>query len=295
MRHNFQGAITALVTPFTSKNEVDVEALRQLVDFQLANGIDGLVPCGSTGEASTLTEAEYRLVVETVASEAHGRVPVIAGAGTNDTAKAVHLSQIAKQAGADALLHVTPYYNKPTPSGLIAHFSAIAGSGDLPIIAYNIPGRTGSNVSAETMLRLIKEVPQIIGVKEASGDIVQQMNIIAGAPPEFVLLAGDDAFTLPVIAIGGKGVISATTNEIPGPFSELVHAAQAGDLAKARKLHYQWLDLMHANFIETNPIPVKSALAMMGKITQTLRLPLTPMEEQNRQALERVLKGHELL
>lgn len=295
MRHNFQGAITALVTPFTSKNKVDVEALRKLVDFQLENGIDGLVPCGSTGEASTLSEAEYRLVIETVVSEARGRVPVIAGAGTNNTQHAIHLAQIAEKAGADALLHVTPYYNKPTPNGLIAHFAAIAEAVDLPVIAYNIPGRTGSNMSVATLLRLIKEVPQVIGVKEASGDIVQQMNIISEAPPEFIVLAGDDAFTLPVMAIGGKGVISATANEIPGPFAELVHAAQAGDWAKARELHYKWLDLVQTNFIETNPIPIKTALAMMGKITEALRLPLTSMEPQNRQVLEKVLRGHKLV
>ena len=295
MPRNIAGAITALVTPFSLDAQVDISALRRLVNRQLEGGIDALVPCGSTGEAATLSDAEYRLVVETVAREVAGRVPVIAGAGSNDTAKAIRLTHIAEQAGADGLLHVTPYYNKPTPSGLIAHFTAIAAATDLPIIAYNVPGRTGSNLNADMLMRLIRSVPQIIGVKEASGDIGQIMTIIANAPKEFVVLAGDDAFALATIAVGGKGLISVARKEIPKEMSALVRAAMTMDWTKAKTLHYEWLDLMNANFLETNPIPVKAALSMMGLVRDVFRLPLTPMEEVNRLALRSVLARHNLL
>jgi 4-hydroxy-tetrahydrodipicolinate synthase len=295
MRHNYQGAITALVTPFTADGQIDEPALRRLVAWQIESGIDGLVPCGSTGEAMTLSEEEYRLVVATVVGEVAGRVPVIAGAGSNDTRRAVHLSRIAQEAGADALLHVTPYYNKPTSSGLIVHFATIADSVDLPIIAYNVPGRTGSNVSAQLMLRLAKEVPQVVGVKEASGDLNQIMEIIAGAPKDFTVLSGDDALTLPTIALGGKGVISVVANEIPTEFGDMVRAALASDWAKARELHYRWLNLMSINFLETNPIPVKTALGMMGLVNEVFRLPLTPMAKDNRDALQRLLERHGLV
>ena len=289
------GAITALATPFKKDGSIDVSALKGLVKFQLSGGIDGIVPCGSTGEAATMNNEEYQLVVRTVVEEARGRVPIIAGAGSNDTAKAIHLSQLAKEAGADGLLHVTPYYNKPTPNGLVAHYSAIADAVDLPIVLYNVPGRTGLNCSGATTIRIAKEVPQVVAVKEASGDIQQMMAIVKGAPSYFSILSGDDAFTVPLISIGGHGIISVVANEIPGPFTKMVHAALEGDFAKAKKLHYVYLDLMKINFVETNPQPVKTALSMMGKIEEVFRLPLVPMEEKNKEALRKVLKEVNLL
>lgn len=295
MPHRFQGVMTALVTPFTEDDQIDVLALRQLVRTQLNGGVDGLVPCGSTGEAAALSEVEYRTVIRTVVQEVGGHVPVIAGAGSNDTQKAIRLSRIAKETGADALLHVTPYYNKPTTRGLIAHFTAIANGVDLPIIAYNVPGRTGSNVTTDVLLQLIKAVSQVIGVKEASGDLNQIMAIISRTPPEFIVLSGDDALTLPILALGGKGVVSVIANEAPQAFTAMVHAALNGDWATARSLHYYWLDLMNMNFIETNPIPVKTALALMNGTSEALRLPLTPMDQHHRQILTTTLERYSLL
>lgn len=289
------GAITAIVTPFLPTGEVDFEALKKLVEFQIKNGINAIVPCGSTGEAATLSDEEKGLVIKTVVETVRKRVAVIAGAGSNDTAKAVKLSQIAKEAGADALLHVTPYYNKPTPKGLVAHFKAIAGAVDLPIILYNVPGRTGSNVTAETTLRVAKEVPQVVGVKEASGNINQIMDIIKGASRSFSVLSGDDSMTFPLMALGGDGIISVASNEIPKQMSALCQAALEGDFPKARKLHFEWLDLMNINFVETNPQPVKTALALMGKIKEVFRLPLVSMEEKNKEKLREVLTSHRLL
>lgn len=295
MSKKFTGAITALVTPFQEDGKIDVESLKNLVRFQIKGHINGIVPCGTTGEAATMDQDEYRLVVETVVKEARGKVPVIAGAGSNDTQKAIHYSQIAKKSGADALLHVTPYYNKPTPAGLLAHFKAIANEVDLPIILYNVPGRTGSNVSAATTIKISKEVPQVVGVKEASGNITQMMEIVKGVSSSFSVLSGDDAFTLPLMAAGGVGIISVASNEIPKVMSDLASAALDGNFAKARKLHYEWLDLMNINFIESNPIPVKTALALMGKIKEVFRLPLIGMEEKNRESLKAVLKSHQLI
>lgn len=291
----FQGAITAIVTPFSENGDLDLEVLKKLVEFQIKNGIDGIVPCGSTGEAATLSDEEKELVIKTVVGQVKKRVPVIAGAGSNDTKKAVQLSQIAKKAGADALLHVTPYYNKPTPKGLTAHFKAIADSCDLPIILYNVPGRTGSNVSAETTLKIAKQMPQVVGVKEASGNINQIMDIIKGAAKDFSVLSGDDSMTFPLIALGGDGIISVASNEIPKQMSMLTKAALAGDWEKARKLHFEWLDLMNINFIETNPQPVKTALVLMGKIKEVFRLPLVTMDEKNKEKLKEILKAHKLI
>lgn len=291
----FTGAITALVTPFEPDGKVDIKRLQDLVRFQIKNNIHGIVPCGTTGEATTMDLDEYRLVVETVVKETNGRVPIIAGAGSNDTHKAIVLSQIAKEAGADALLHVTPYYNKPTPAGLLSHFKAIANAVDLPIILYNVPGRTGSNVSAATTLKIAKEVGQVVGVKEASGNIQQMMEIVQGAPSHFSVLSGDDAFTLPLMAAGGVGIISVASNEIPKAMSDLAAAALSGNFEKARKLHYKWLDLMNINFIESNPIPVKTALALMGKIKEVFRLPLVQMDEKNKEKLKEVLSAHQLI
>lgn len=291
----FQGAITAIVTPFLENGDLDLGSLKKLVEFQIKNGIDGLVPCGSTGEAATLSDEEKKLVIKTMVEQVKKRVPVIAGAGSNDTKKAVQLSKMAKEAGADALLHVTPYYNKPTPKGLIAHFQAIADSCDLPIILYNVPGRTGSNVTGETTLKIAKQVPQVVGIKEASGNINQIMDIIKGASKNFSILSGDDVMTFPIMAMGADGIISVASNEIPKQMSMLTKAALAGDWEKARKLHFEWFDLMNINFIETNPQPVKTALFLMGKIQESFRLPLISMDEKNKEKLKEILKAHKLI
>lgn len=291
----FKGAITALITPFKEDGSIDVEALVELVRFQIKGHIDGIVPCGTTGEATTLNEEEYRLVVETVVKEVKGRVPVIAGAGSNDTQKAIHHSKVAKEAGADGLLHVTPYYNKPTPAGLLAHFKAIARAVNLPVILYNVPGRTGSNVSAATTIKIAKEVPEVVGVKEASGNIPQIMEIIQGVSSSFSVLSGDDAFTLPLMACGGVGIISVASNEVPKAMHDLTAAVLEGNFGKAKRVHYEWLDLMNINFIESNPIPVKTALALMGKIKEVFRLPLVGMEDKNKEVLKATLKSHKLI
>jgi 4-hydroxy-tetrahydrodipicolinate synthase len=289
------GAITALVTPFTSDNSIDIHALKQLVDFQIAGGIDGIVPCGSTGEAATMTPEEYQLVVKTVVEQVSGRVPVVAGAGSNDTQKAILFSRLAKQAGADGLLHVTPFYNKPTVPGLIAHFTAIAKAVDLPIVVYNVPGRTGLNLSSTTTLLLAKKIEQIVAIKEASGSVTQVMEIVKGASKSFLVLSGDDSLTLPFMAVGAMGCISVVSNEVPKVFTKLTHAALENDWQKAKKLHYELFDLMNVNFIETNPIPVKTALAFMGKIKEQFRLPLVSMEQTNKEIVKKVLQERNLI
>lgn len=289
----FFGSIPALVTPFKKDGSLDIKALKKLVKYQLDGGIDAIVPCGSTGEAATMTLEEHELVVKTVVEQVNGKIPVIAGAGSNDTQKAIALSKICKKAGADALLHVTPFYNKPTPNGLVAHFKAIVDEVGLPIVLYNVPGRTGSNVSPAVILRIAKEVPLLKAVKEASGQITQMMDIVNGAQKEgldLAVLSGDDAFTLPLIAAGGTGCISVVCNEAPKQFSDMIHLALEGNFSEARSLHYKLLDLMNINFIESNPIPVKTALSMMGIIEESFRLPLVAMEDKNRPALEKVLK-----
>ncbi|MDP3941496.1 MAG: 4-hydroxy-tetrahydrodipicolinate synthase [bacterium] len=291
----FVGAITAIVTPFQKNGEVDVKALRSFVEFQVKGGIDAIVPCGSTGEAVTMNYDEYQLVVKTVVETVRGRIPVIAGAGNNDTQKAIHLSRLAKTAGANALLHVTPYYNKPTPSGLVAHYKAIATAVNMPIILYNVPGRTGLNSTASTTLRVAKEVDHVVGVKEASGNLPQMMEIVQKAPSYFSVLSGDDAFTLPLMVVGGVGCISVVANEVPKEFAQLVYAAGDGDFKKAQKLHYRLLDLMNVNFIETNPIPVKTALSLMGKMEEVFRLPMVAMEEKNKVVLRGILKNLSLM
>lgn len=295
----FFGSIPAIITPFKKNGDLDLPALRKFVEFQIEGGIDAIVPCGSTGEAATMDEKEYQTVIETVVKQVNGRIPVIAGAGSNDTKKAIRFSQIAKKAGANALLHVTPFYNKPTPNGLVAHFKAIADEIGLPIVIYNVPGRTGSNISPANIIRVAREVPLVKAVKEASGSIIQMMEIIklaaTGGPEDFSVLSGDDAFTLPLIAAGGHGCISVVCNEIPKQFSDMVHLALDGNFKEARSLHYQIWDLMNANFIESNPIPVKTALSLMGKIELGLRLPLVPMEEKNKEALTKTLKQLKLI
>ena len=270
------GCGTALVTPFESNGRVDEAALRGLVEWQVAEGIDFLVPCGSTGEAVTLTFDEHLRVVAIAAEVANGRVPIVAGAGSNDTAKAVTMSRALVAVGATHLLHVTPMYNKPPQRGLIAHFRALADASDLPIVLYNVPGRTAINLAADSTLELAAH-PRIVAIKEASGDLAQITDIIQRRPPGFAVLSGDDAMTFAVIAHGGDGLISVVSNATPRLMTELVASARCGDLRRARELNAQLTPWMRAAFVESNPIPSKAALHMMGRIGPTLRLPLVEL------------------
>lgn len=274
------GCGTALVTPFRADQTVDEVALRALVDWQIAEGVHFLVPCGSTGEAATLTPDEHRRVVEIVVEQARGRVPICAGAGSNDTQKAIAMSAAMRQAGATHLLHVSPMYNRPPQRGIVAHFRAIAESTDLPIVVYNVPGRTASNIEAATALELAA-IPGIVAIKEASGNLAQISDIVRGRPEGFTVLSGDDSLTLSVMALGGEGIISVVSNAVPGPVAQLCNAAQAGDWTTARALHHRLTPFVSAAFVESNPIPVKAALAMLGRIGNVLRLPLVPMAAQH--------------
>ena len=294
MSLDIRGCGTALVTPFRKDGTLDLDALRRLVQFQLRAGIDFLVPCGTTGETPTLEHAEYLAVVRTVVQEAGGKVPVIAGVGGNNTRKLIDLAAEVGGLGIQGILSVAPYYNKPTQEGLYQHFRAIAESTDLPVILYNVPGRTSSNIEPATLARLSK-IANIIGIKEASGSIVQQMEVLAAVPPSFRVLSGDDAFTFPLMALGGVGIISVVSNEIPAEMTRLAHLLLEGKLEAARQLHFNLLPLMQVNFIETNPIPVKAALAMMGMIEEVYRLPMVPMKDENRAKLEKVLAAQGLL
>lgn len=289
----FEGVYTALVTPFRD-GAVDERALTELVELQIAAGVDGIVPCGSTGEAATLSHAEHQRVVEVVVAAARGRVQVIAGTGSNSTAEAIQLTHHAKEAGADGALLISPYYNRPTQDGIVAHYSEIARQTSFPLIAYNIPGRTGSNVLPATIARLA-DVDQIVGVKESCGDLNQMAHVIASVPESFAVLSGDDWATLPLLALGGRGVISTTSNVAPGEMVDLVRAFRAGDLDRARAVHYRLLPLFDVLFCETNPIPVKAALAMRGLIQEELRLPLVPITSGNRERVQGVLKELGLL
>ncbi len=272
------GCGTALVTPFRRDGQVDEPALRRFVEWQVAEGIHFVVPCGSTGEAVTMTGAEHRRVVEITVEAVAGRVPVVAGAGSNDTARAIATSKEMKAAGATHLLHVSPMYNKPPQRGIVAHFRAIADAVDLPIVVYNVPGRTGSNIEARTTIELAK-VAGIVAVKEASGNIGQIADIIRDRPAGFSVLSGDDSLTLPVMALGGEGVISVTSNATPRLMAQLCDACAAADLTTARTLHRKLQPWMAAAFVEPNPIPAKAALAMMGMIENVVRLPLVPLSE----------------
>jgi len=283
-----RGCGTAMVTPFARDGSVDERALRGLVDWQIDEGIHFLVPCGSTGEAATLSMAEHRRVVEIVVDQARGRVPICAGAGSNDTRRAIAQSQDMKAAGATHLLHVTPMYNKPPQRGLVAHFRAIAESVDLPIVLYNVPGRTGGNMEARTTLELAK-IPNIVAVKEASGNLAQIGDILHRRPPGFAVLSGDDALTLSVMSGGGEGVISVVSNATPRMMSELTNRMAAGDVYGARTLHDRLWSWMQAAFIESNPIPVKRALALMGRIENVLRLPLVPLADSHEAAVRESL------
>jgi len=294
MNPDIQGCGTALVTPFRQDGSIDQDALRRLVQFQLREGIDFLVPCGTTGETPTLEHGEYLGVIRLVLEETAGKAPVIAGVGGNSTKKVIELAQEVERLGVQGILSVAPYYNKPTQEGLYQHFNAIAESTHLPVILYNVPGRTSSNIEPGTVARLSK-VPNIVGIKEASGSITQQMEVMNEVDPGFRVLSGDDAFTLPLMALGGVGVISVASNEIPGPMTRLAHLLLDGRYDEARKLNAELLPLMQANFIETSPIPVKAALAMMGMIEEVYRLPLVPMRPENRAKLEKVLAAQGLL
>lgn len=289
----FTGCLTALVTPFRD-GAVDHAALGALVEAQIAAGVHGLVPCGSTGESATLTHEEHVAVVRTVVEAARRRVPVIAGTGSNATAEAIRLTCAAEDVGADAALLISPYYNRPTQDGIVRHYAAVAEATRLPLIVYNIPGRTASNITPETMARLAR-IPNIVGVKEASGSLDQVQQVIATCGPGFAVYAGDDVLTLPIMAAGGKGVISVTANVAPRRMTELATALLADDLARARTLVQELLPLMRALFLEVNPIPVKTALALMGACAEEFRLPLTPMTPANRAQLEAVLREQRLV
>jgi 4-hydroxy-tetrahydrodipicolinate synthase len=275
MRRPFTGVGTALVTPFTRDGSLDVAAVSRLARRQIDAGVHVLVPCGTTGETPTLSEDEKRRVIELVAVEAKGRALVLAGAGGYDTKEVIHLAAMAKAAGADGLLSVTPYYNKPTPEGLYQHYKAIAASTDLPIVVYNVPGRTGCNVEPATLARLAT-IPNIIGVKEASGNITQMAEIMRVVPDDFIVMSGDDAITLPLMALGGHGIISVMSNEAPAELVQLVEAFERGAIAEARHWHNKLLPLMQVNFVEANPGPVKFAMAAMGLCEEVYRLPMVP-------------------
>ena len=279
-----RGVLTALVTPFAEDGSVDVAALERLVEWQIGSGILGLVPCGTTGEGATLLPEEHAQVIATVARVAAGRVPVVAGCGTNDTRTTIAGAKRAVAAGANALLVVTPYYNKPNRSGMIAHFEAVAGSVDVPIVPYNVPGRTGQNLGAELILRLA-EIPGVVGVKEAAADLEQLSAIVAARPPGFAVLSGDDALALPAMAMGADGLVSVVSNEAPAETAAMIAAMEASDLAVARRIHYRLAPLMRTNFAETNPVPVKAALALLGRCRGAVRAPLGPPEASTRQAI----------
>ncbi len=294
MRTPFTGVGTALVTPFTSSGAVDEAAVRRLARRQIDAGVHFLVPCGTTGEAPTLSAEERRRVVELVVEEAGGRVPVLAGAGGYDTREVVESARAMREAGADGLLSVTPYYNKPTPEGLFRHYQAIAEAVPLPIVVYNVPGRTGCNVDPATLARLA-HLAHVAGVKEASGNVTQICEVLNAVPADFLVLSGDDALTLPAMAVGARGVVSVASNEVPGEMARLVEAAEGNDFAAARAIHTRLLPLMLANFAESNPIPVKAAMAQMGLLEETYRLPMVPPRAETRERLSRVLAAVSLV
>ena len=289
----FEGVFTALVTPFRD-GEIDEPALRELVELQIAAGVDGVAPCGSTGEAATLSHAEHGRVVQIVVEAARRRVQVLAGTGSNNTRESIDLTRHARSVGADGALLISPYYNKPTQEGIVAHYTAIARDTGLPLVLYNIPGRTASNILPATLARLA-DVEHVVGVKEASGDIAQISEVVARCPEAFVVLSGDDALTLPVLAVGGRGVISTASNVAPRDVVELVRAFRAGDHARALQVHQRLLPLIKALFCETNPIPVKAALALQGRIRDEIRLPLTKLAQANRERLQVALKEQGLV
>ena len=294
MRTPWTGVGTAMVTPFTRTGDLDEAAVRRLGRRQIDAGIHFLVPCGTTGENPTLTLAERLRIVEILADEAKGAVPILAGAGSYDTKEVVHLAGEMNKAGASGLLSVTPYYNKPTPEGLFQHYRAIAESTPLPIILYNVPGRTGVNIDVKTLVRLAT-IPNIVGVKEASGNMTQMCEVCDEVPRDFIVLSGDDALTLPLMAVGGRGIISVASNEIPAEMVQMVEAAARNDFAAAREVHARILPLMQINFVEANPVPVKAAMAAMGLLEEVYRLPMVSPRPESKEKIVRVLKELDLI
>jgi 4-hydroxy-tetrahydrodipicolinate synthase len=290
----FQGSIVALVTPFRN-GKVDEAKLRELVEFHVANGTDGIVPCGTTGEDPGLSHAEHERVVEIVVETARKRVFVIPGTGSNSTAHTIELTRHAERAGADAALVVNPYYNKPTQEGLYRHFRAVAESVNLPIVVYNIQSRSAVNIETDTLARIVRDARNVVGVKEASGSLDQMSQVIAACGPTFSVLSGDDNITLPLLAIGGRGVVSVIANLLPRETSDMVHAALDGDFKRARDAHHRLFPMARAAFLETNPIPIKEAMAMVGMIEPEFRLPMCRMSDANRAKLKAVLEHLGLL
>jgi 4-hydroxy-tetrahydrodipicolinate synthase len=287
----FSGSFVALVTPFRD-GAVDYKALAELIEFQIKGGTNGLLPCGTTGESATLSHEEHDRVVEFVVEKAAGRVPVIAGSGSNCTREALRLTRHAKDSGADGALLITPYYNKPTQRGLYSHYEHIAKEVDIPIVIYNVPGRTGVSIAPETVASLAK-LPNIVAIKEASGSLEQISRIVSRC--DIAVLSGDDSLTFPIMALGGRGVVSVVANILPGPVAEMVSSCLEKDFESARTLHYELYQMSRVLFVETNPIPVKAALAMMGRIAEEYRLPLCRMGDENRAGLERILRDYELI
>jgi 4-hydroxy-tetrahydrodipicolinate synthase len=294
MSQTFQGSFVAMVTPFRN-GKVDEAKLRELVEFHVSNGTDGLIPCGTTGESPTLSHDEHHRVVELVIEAARGRIRVVAGTGSYSTADAIEMTKHAERAGAAGALVVNPYYNKPTQEGLYRHFRAVAESVAIPILLYNIQSRTAINVETDTMARLARDVKNIAGVKEASGSLDQMSQVIAACGPDFSVLSGDDNITLPLLAIGGSGVVSVIANIVPRETADLVHAALDGDWKRARDLHYRLFPLARAAFLETNPIPIKEAMAMAGMLEPEFRLPMCRMSDANRDKLRAILKPYGLI
>ncbi|HEY2663392.1 MAG TPA: 4-hydroxy-tetrahydrodipicolinate synthase [Candidatus Binataceae bacterium] len=289
----FNGALSALITPFRD-GVVDEKAFRELIEWQIESGIDGIVPCGSTGESATLSHAEHEQVIRLAIQQARKRVPVLAGTGSNSTAEAIRLTTFAREAGADGALLISPYYNKPTQEGILKHYKMIASSVDLPLFVYNIPGRTGSNITPETFARL-SEIKNIVGVKEASGAMDQISDIHRLCGNKFTVLSGDDSLTLPIMALGGKGVIATITNLMPRETHDLAAAALAGDFARAREIHYKMLPLMRALFVETNPIPVKYAVSLIRKCSPEVRMPMTAITPPSAEKLRAAMKDLRLI
>lgn len=291
MKKDFlNGTITAIVTPFKSDLSIDFDCFKRLLDFQAANGIDGIVVCGSTGEAATLTQKERMSLIITAVEHIGKDVTIIAGTGSNDTKASIDMTLVAKEVGAEAALLVAPYYNKPSQEGLYNHFAAIAESVDIPQILYNVPGRAGVNVLPQTQLKLAKDFKNIVATKEACGDLDQISEIIKYAPKDFIVLSGDDSLALPVILFGGKGVISVMSNYAPKLFSSLIDLALEGEYQSATSIHFEMLDLFALNFVETNPVPVKAAMGIMGLLEENYRLPLLPIQPANRKLIEKALK-----
>jgi len=294
MRATFQGSIVAMVTPFRN-GKIDESKVKELVELHVKSGTDAIVPCGTTGESPTLSHDEHRRMVELTVAAAAGRIPVIAGTGSNSTSEAVDLTKHAERAGVQGALVVNPYYNKPTQEGLYRHFRTVAEATSLPILVYNIQGRTAVNIETDTMARLARDAQNIVGVKEASGSLDQMSQVILACGPDFSVLSGDDNITLPLLVIGGRGVISVIANIVPRETSEMVHAALEGDWKRARELHYKLFPLARAAFLETNPIPIKEAMAMAGMLEPEFRLPMCRMGDANRQKLRAILESYGLV